>query len=163
METSKIFLALCQNNEEDAIKTIEEDDNDDDFKVRDERGRTLLHNAVLKIKSVNVFKSLLKKVDFSVKDENGDTAIDLILEDDEFPEESEHIFRDFVREKIMGSKKMDLEELTLKGWLDIWLSDDDNVDDDKEEVKEFMKELPDTKVILLQSLLCTIFIAKVGL
>ncbi|XP_045170494.2 uncharacterized protein LOC123532938 [Mercenaria mercenaria] len=146
MEKSKIFQALCENNEEEALKVIDDDeDTDKDFNVRDENGRTLLHNAVLKLKSVMVFKSLLNKVDFSVRDEDGNTAIDLLLDDEDFPDEGEHVFRDFVRERIMGSKKADLEDLMLKGWLDIWLSDDDNIDDDKEDVKEFTAELPQAK------------------
>lgn len=146
MENSKVFKALCDNNEDEVLKLLEDTDgNAEDLKVRDSSGKTLLHMAVLKIKSLNVLKSLLKKVDFSVKDEDGNTAIDLLLEDEEFPDEGENVFRDFVREKIMGSKKDDLEDLLLKGWLDIWLADDDKVDDDKEDVKQFTATLPDTK------------------
>lgn len=147
MENSKLYQAFCENNEEEALKLLEEkDENDEDFKTRDSSGKTLLHMAVLKIKSVNVFKSLLNKVDFSVKDDDGNTAVDLLLEDEDFPDEGENVFRDFVREKIMGSKKESLEDLMLKGWLDIWLGDDDKIDDDKEDVKLFTAELPKQKV-----------------
>lgn len=147
MENSKFYQALCESQEEEVIKLLEDSTNmDEDFKVRDTSGKTLLHMAVLKIKSVNVFKSLLNKVDFSVQDEEGNTAIDLLFDDEEFPDEAENVFQDFIREKIMESKKEDLEDLMLKGWLDNWLSEDDKVEDDKEDLKHFIAELPQAKV-----------------
>lgn len=146
MENCKVYQALCEGNEEEVKKALDDNDTtEDDFKLRDKNGKTLLHIAVLKLKSVEVFKSLLNKVDFTIRDDDGDTAIDLLLDDEEFPDEGENVFRDFVREKILRSKKEDLEDLLLKGWLDIWLADDDTVDDDKEEVKQFTAELPQEK------------------
>ena len=147
MENSKLYEALLAANEEDALKELEKDE--DDFTVRDSHGKSLFHIAMEKIKSVNVFKALLNKVDFTIKDDEGKTAIDQMLEDEDFPDDAETVFKDFLREKIMGSKKEDLEGLLLKGWLDIWLSEEDKTDDLDEDLKDFLTKIPDCVVGLL--------------
>ena len=146
METSKLYEIIADADEEEVLKLLENKDDDQDFSLRDSHGKTLFHIAVEKIKSVNVFKALLNKVDFTLKDDDGETAIDIMMEDEEFPDDAEDVFRDFVREKILSSKKDDLESLVLKGWLDIALSEDDLSGDVDEEVKEFVAKLPDQVV-----------------
>ena len=140
MESSQLYQAILAAVEEDILKALENED--EDFTQRDSHGKTLFHHAVEKVKSVNVFKELLKKVDFTVRDDDGKSAIDQMLEDEEFPDDAEDVFRDFVREKIMGSKKADLEGLMMKGWLDLCLADEDKTDDVDDEVKEFLTSIP---------------------
>lgn len=147
MEKSKIFQALTEKKEEDEIlKILEEDENEEDLSVRDESGKSLLHLAVTMVRSINVFKSLLNKVDFTVRDEEGNTAIDLALQDEDYPDEVEDVFRNFVREKIMNTKKEDLVEMELKGYVDAWLEEVEDKDDDDENIKLFKADLPKVKV-----------------
>ena len=144
MENSQLFQALSDNNEDDFIKLLDDQDNEKDLSMRDEHGRTLFHNAILKIKSVNIFKALLEKADFSVRDDEGNTAIDLAFDDEDFPDEIEEVFREYLRRKIRESAKDDLWGYLRRGWiLNLLFNDDDKTDDDKEEVKEFVGKLPD--------------------
>ena len=146
METSRLYEIITGADEEELLKALEDIDEEKDFSLRDNHGKTLFHIAVEKIKSVNVFKALLDKVDFTLKDDDGKTAIDMMMEDEDFPDDAENVFRDFVREKILHSKKEDLQSLVLKGWLDITLPDDDGSEEIDEEVKEFVTKLPDQVV-----------------
>lgn len=143
METSKLYEIIAGADEEEVLKALEDIDEEKDFSLRDSHGKTLFHIAVEKIKSVNVFKALLDKVDFTLKDDDGKTAIDMMMEDEDFPDDAENAFRDFVREKILHSKKEDLQSLVFKGWLDIALPDDDGSGEIDEEVREFVTKLPD--------------------
>ena len=141
MENSKLYEALLLAADEEEILKEIENENEENFKQRDSHGKSLFIIAVEKIKSVNVFKALLNKVDFTVRDDNGKTAIDIMLEDEDFPDDAADVWRDFVREKILGSKKVDLEDMVLKGWLDLWL-EEDTTDEMDNEVKDFLEKLP---------------------
>ena len=148
METSKLYEIISGADEEEVLKALEDTDQETDFSLRDSHGKTLFHIAVEKVKSVNVFKALLNKADFTLKDDDGQTAIDVMFEDEDYPDEAETAFRDFVREKILHSKKEDIQNLVLKGWLDIELPEvedggEEQVDD---EVKEFVTKLPEQVV-----------------
>lgn len=145
MESSKLFKAINEQTEDDLFKLLDDPECKDDLNQRDAHGKSLLHIAVEKLRSVNTFKALLNKIDFTIRDDDGNTAIDKALDDEDFPDDVEEVVKNFVHEKIISSKKEDLDKLVLKGWLDIWLKDEKDLADDKTDVKEFMEKLPKAK------------------
>lgn len=144
MESYALYQALANGNEEEALKHL--DDPDTDFSSRDTQGQTFLHVAARKLRSIQVIKALFSKVDFTTRDDEGNTAVDILFEDEEFPEEVETVIQEVVRERIMGSKKAELERLLRGGWLDLWLKEGEDVDEDKEDLKQFTADLPTTVV-----------------
>lgn len=154
MEGTSLYQALVDQNEEEALKHL--DDSDVDFTARNAQGQTFLHIAAKQLKSLQVVKVLLGKVDFSTRDDDGNSAIDLMFEDEEFPEEVETAIQEAVRERIMESKKEELRALFKAGWLYLWLKDDENIDDEKEDLKQFTADLPTTVVCEQYYWLCSL-------
>ena len=54
METTKLYIALTSGNDEDALKQLQEPDEDLDLTARNPEGQTYLHLAGQKIKSIEV-------------------------------------------------------------------------------------------------------------
>ncbi|XP_052810541.1 caldesmon-like [Mya arenaria] len=144
MENSKLYQALVGCDESEALKQLEEPEEGFDVSARNERGETFLHVAVRTLKSIQVIKALMDKVDITTKDEDGNTAVENMFDDEDFPEEGESVFKEAVKRKIKGLKKKEREEMLLRGWLDLWLDDDDDDDDDDEEKKEFNSTVKQT-------------------
>lgn len=147
MENTLLYKALIDKDEEEAIKHL--DDTDVDFSARNSKGETFLHVAAKTLKSLRVIRALFAETNFIIRDEEENSAIDLLLEDEDFPEEVETVIQEVVKGRIMGSKKADLQDLLKSGWLDLWLKEEECTGDDKEDLKQFVADLSANVVCVL--------------
>ena len=158
MEQTALYKAFTDKNEEEALKHL--DDSDVDYSARNVKGETFLHVAVRNLKSIKIIKTLFAEVDFSIKDEEGESVVDLLLQDEEFPEEVEEVIQEVVKGRAMGSKKAELEGLLRGGWLDLWMKAGEIVGEDKEDLKQFVADRP--AIVVSAAVIRTTFTVSVS-
>lgn len=117
MESSKLYKAI-KANDAIALETLMTNTSPADAMIRDAKGHTLLHKAVLTGADISILNVLLDNLDISVRDKNCQTALDLIF-DGFYPEAGAQVFKNKLKKLLLGGRKEDQKQaktLLLAGW-----------------------------------------------
>lgn len=145
MEGSKLYEAIKANDVEGIEALLA--DPDTDTALRDSEGRGFLHHAVLTGADLPVLKALVDRLDIAVRDNDGKTALDLILAS-ENPDTLLEAVEGKVKRLILDSTEegeKEMERLLLAGWSH-WPLTAEEAEEKSEEAAQLLAKFTGLKV-----------------